>query len=259
MFGWLLNNLTDPEYLKYLLTSPFALLLFAFNIWMLIHAIRNQEWFWALLILAGFGLAAFFYYFFVYRAAPSAMRGFELPGAAHRQRIKELQAQIYHLDKAHHHLQLGDIYFRQGKLDKAEASYRASLERDPEDIDARAHLGQCLLRAKRPAEARPFLEGVIAQNPKHEYGYSMMAMAETLSALGETDGALALWKQVTDNHAYPRAKVQLAELYLARNQPDLARPELKEVLAEDVHAPAFQRKRDRVWVRRARGLMRKLG
>jgi hypothetical protein len=87
----------------------------------------------------------------------------------------------------------------------------------------------------------------------------MMAMAETLSALGETDAALALWKQVTDNHAYPRAKVQLAELYLARNQPDLARPELKEVLAEDVHAPAFQRKRDRVWVRRARGLMRKLG
>jgi tetratricopeptide (TPR) repeat protein len=200
-----------------------------------------------------------FYYFYVYRAAPSAMRGFELPGAAHRQRIKELQAQIYHLDKAHHHFQLGDIYFRQGKLDKAEASYRASLERDPEDIDARAHLGQCLLRAKRPAEARPFLEGVIAQNPKHEYGYSMMAMAETLSALGETDAALALWKQVTDNHAYPRAKVQLAELYLARNQPDLARPELKEVLAEDVHAPAFQRKRDRVWVRRARGLMRKLG
>ena len=84
-------------------------------------------------------------------------------------------------------------------------------------------------------------------------------VAETLTALNETDAALNLWKQVTENHAYPRAKVQLAELYLARNQPDLALPELREVLAEDVHAPAFQRKRDRVWVRRARGLMRKLG
>jgi len=259
MFGWLLTNLTDRGYLEYLLSSPFALILFGFQIWMLIHAIRNREWMWAFFILIGWGISALFYYFYVYRAAPSSMRGFELPGAAHRQRIKELQAQIYHLDKAHHHFQLGDIYFRQGKLDKAEASYRASLERDPEDIDARAHLGQCLLRAKRPAEARPFLEGVIAQNPKHEYGYSMMAMAETLTALGETDAAMALWKQVTDNHAYPRAKVQLAELYLARNQPDLALPELREVLAEDVHAPAFQRKRDRVWVRRARGLMRKLG
>jgi hypothetical protein len=34
---------------------------------------------------------------------------------------------------------------------------------------------------------------------------------------------------------------------------------LKEVMADDAHAPAFQRKRDRVWVRRARGLMRKAG
>jgi hypothetical protein len=259
MFGWLFNNLTDPGYLRYLFSSPFALLLVGFQIWMLIHAIRNREWIWGFFILIGWGISALFYYFYVYRAAPSSMRGFELPGAAHRQRIKELQAQIYHLDKAHHHFQLGDIYFRQGKLALAEASYRASLERDPEDIDTRAHLGQCLLRAKRPAEARPLLEGVVAQNPKHEYGYSMMAMAETLTALGETEAALILWKQVTDNHAYPRAKVQLAELYLARNQPDLARPELNEVLAEDVHAPAFQRKRDRVWVRRARGLTRKLG
>jgi tetratricopeptide (TPR) repeat protein len=256
VFASLYNNLIE---FRYLLSSPVALLMFAFSVWMFIDAVRRQEWIWAVLIFVGFGIAAFLYYFYVYRGSASSVRGFELPGAANRQRIKELQAQIYHLDKAHHHFQLGDIYFRQGKLDKAEACYRASLERDPEDIDARAHLGQCLLRAKRPAEARPLLEGVIAQNPKHEYGYSMMAMAETLTALGETDGALQLWKQVTENHAYPRAKVQLAEIYFARNQPDLALPELKEVIAEDVHAPHFQRKRDRVWVRRARGLLRKLG
>src|SRR5207253_7825538 len=135
-----------------------------------------------------------------------------LPGAANRARIKELQAQIYHLDKAHHHFQLGDIYFRQSKLDKAEACYRASIERDPNDIDTRAHFGQCLLRAKRPAEARPLLEGVIAENPKHDYGYTLMALAEDLTALGEPDKAINVWKQVTENHSYPRAKVQLAEL-----------------------------------------------
>jgi len=194
----------------------------------------------------------------VYRAAPSATRGFELPGAHDRHRIKQLQAQIHHLDKAHHHSQLGDIYFQHGKLQPAEACYRAALERDPQDIDTRAHLGQCLLRQKRPAEARPLLEGVVAENPKHEYGYSLMALAENLTALGETDAALNIWKQVTENHSYPRAKVQLAELYLARNQADLARSEVREVLADDAHAPAFQRKRDRVWVRRAKSLLRKL-
>jgi len=244
---------------EYLIHNPWLLVVFAFQVWMFVDAFRREEWIWALFIFIGFGFAAVLYYFLVYRNTPSATRGFELPGAHHRRRIKQLQDQIYHLDKAHHHLQLGDIYFQQGKLDQAEASYRAALERDPQDIDTRAHLGQCLLRQKRPAEARPLLEGVVAENPKHDYGYSLMALAETLTALGETDSAMGIWQRVTGNHTYPRAKVQLAELYLAKNQPDLARTELMDVVADDDHAPAFQRKRDRFWVRRARGLMRKVG
>ena len=195
----------------------------------------------------------------MYRNSPSATRGFELPGAHSRKRIKELEAQIHHLDKAHHHSQLGDVYFQGGKLAKAEACYRAALEREPEDIDTRAHLGQCLLRLKRAAEAKPLLEGVVWQDPKHDYGHSMMALAETLGALGETDRAAALWKQITDNHAYPRARVQYAELLIMRKELEPARAVLKDVIADDPHAPAFQRRRDRVWTREARNLLRKTG
>lgn len=244
--------------LGYLLHSPLFLLATAFQLWMFADAIRQREWLWAVFILFGWGISSLLYFFLVYRSAPSATRGFELPGAADRRRIKELQAQIYHLDKAHHHLQLGDIYFQQGKLEKAEACYRAALERDPQDIDTRAHLGQCLLRLKKPADARPLLEGVIGENPKHDYGHSLMALAETQMALGLSEAALLSWKRVTESHSYPRAKVQLAELYLAASQPELARAELREVLADDIHAPAFQRRRDRVWVRRAKALARKL-
>jgi hypothetical protein len=237
---------------------PWLIVVFAFQVWMFIHAIRQGEWIWAFFIIIGSGFAAVCYYFFVYRGSVSATRGFELPGAQKRRRIKELQAQIHHLDKPHHYFQLGDIYFQLGKLDKAEACYRASLERDPQDIDTRAHLGQCLLRLKRPSEARPLLEGVIAENPKHDYGYSMMALAETMTDLNQPESAIRIWKQVTENHSYPRAKVQLAELYVARNDRNLALSEVREVVSDDAHAPTFQRKRDRVWVRRARSLLRKL-
>lgn len=142
-----------------------------FQLWMFIDAVRKGEWMWAVFIWLFPMLNAVLYYFFVYRSGPSSARGFELPGAAKRQRIKELQAKIHHLDNAVHHFQLGDIYFRQGKFAPAEQSYRAALERDPKDIDARA--------------------------------------------------------------------------------------ELAEVVADDAHAPTFQRRRDRVWVSRARSLMRK--
>jgi len=255
MLAFFISNLLQFEYwLRY----PWLAVLSVFQLWMLIDAVRRREWIWALFIFVGWGFAALWYYFAVFRAAPSATRGFELPGAYDRRRIKQLQAQIHHLDKAHHYSQLGDIYFQQGKLDKAEGCYRSALEREPQDIDTRAQLGQCLLRQKKPAEARPLLEGVVSENPKHDYGYSLMALAETLAALGERAASINLWKQVTERHSYPRAKVQLAELYLADQQNDLARAELKDVVADDEHAPAFQRARDRVWVRKARRLLRSI-
>ncbi len=240
-----------------LLFNPYLLAVTAFQLWMLIHAIRNREWLWALFIFIGSGFGALWYYMAVYSGG-SATSGFELPGAQSRARIKELQAKIHHIDNAYHHFQLGDVYFQKGKYTEAEKCYRAALEREPTDVDARAHLGQCLLRLKRPAEARPLLEGVMHKKPDHDYGHTMMALAETLTALGETDNALLYWQHLTQRHSYPRAKVQLAELYVAKKQFDLARAELKVVVSDDAHSPSFQRRRDRVWIRRAKAALRNL-
>lgn len=257
MFASLIGNLLNWQFL---LSSPLWLIITIFQIWMFVHAIRNREWLWAVFIFIGWGITAILYFFFVYRQSASSisMQGFELPGAQSRARIKQLQSQIHHIGNAYHYFQLGDVYFQRGKLADAEKCYRAALEREPNDIDSRAHLGQCLVRMNRPAEARPLLESVMHEKPDHDYGHTMMALAETLAALGETENALQYWQHVTQNHSYPRAKVQLAELYFAKGQRDLARAELKDVLSDDVHAPAFQRKRDHVWIRRAHSLMGKL-
>src|SRR5262249_26502301 len=148
--------------------------------------------------------------------------GFELPGAHSRRRIKELEAQIYHLDKPHHYLELGDIYFQKGNLKKAEECYRNSLERDAEDIDARAHMGQCLLRKGDATSAKPLLAQAVKEKPDHDYGHTMMALAEAQAALGNTSESVATWQRVLENHSYARARVQLAQLYLSTNQRDAA-------------------------------------
>jgi hypothetical protein len=255
VFASLLTNLAGWSFW---LANPVGLALTVFQIWMLIHALRQREWLWAFLIVIGPGLGALFYYFYVYRGSAAGMSGFELPGAQSRQRIRQLQAQIHHVDNAYHHFQLGDVYFQRGKLAAAEKCYRAALEREPNDIDTRAHLGQCLLRQKRPAEARPLLEAVSRENYKHDFGHTLMAYAETLTALNETDAAFGVWKHVVENNSYARAKVQFAELCLAQNQTELARAQLNDVIADDLHCPRYQRRRDRVWVRRARKLRRQL-
>src|SRR5690349_9880479 len=110
MFASLVTSLLMLAWVL-LLANPLGLIITAFQVWMFIHAIRQREWVWAFFIIFGWGLAAMWYYFLVYRNSATALRGFELPGAQSRKRIKELQAQIHHLDKAHHHSQLGDVYF----------------------------------------------------------------------------------------------------------------------------------------------------
>jgi len=236
-----------------------ALAFGAFTIWMLIDAVRREAWLWVIFIFLCPLLNAPLYFFFVYRsAAPFVTRGFQLPGTFERSRIKALEAQIHHLDKAHHHLELGDIYFQQGKLDKALGCYSRALERDPADQDIRAHLGHCLLRLERPSEARPLLETVCAENPKHDYGYSLMALGETYTALGQTDAAIKTWGRVLEDNAYARARVQLAELHAAAGDKEAAKAEVREVLSDYAYAPAFQRKREAVWVKRAKRLLKRL-
>lgn len=245
-------------YLRYLLSSPVALALFAFQIWMAVDAVRRREWIWLVFIVAFPGLGTFWYFFTVFRDGSSATGGFELPGTHSRRRIKELQAQIHHLDKPHHHLALGDIYFQQGKLELAEKHYRAALERDGTDPDTRSHLGQCLLRKRQAAEALPLLDSVVRADPKHDYGHTLMALAEAHAALGQTDLAIQVWERVLQNHSYARARVQLADLYHAQGRDDLAQEQLREVIETEPHAPAFDRRRNRVWVRHAKRLRSQL-
>jgi tetratricopeptide (TPR) repeat protein len=238
-----------------------AVLIFGFQIWMFVDAIRRREWVWAVLIAIFSILTAVFYFFMVYRQAGdmgNPLAGFELPGAADRRQIKALKASIHNLDKPHLHLQLGDIYFSQGKLVDAEMSYRAAYERDPQDEDIRAHLGNCLAREGRSGEALPLLEAVGAQNPKHDYGYTLMTLAETEAAVGQKDAALATWRQVLSMYSYARAKVQYAQLLIDRGEKEPARKILEEVLADEPYGAKFQRQREAVWVRKAKGLLRSI-
>lgn len=253
-----LGFISSWEDLHFYLTSPFFLVLAAFQLWMLVHAVRNGEFMWAVFIFLFPGVNAILYYIFVYRQSGGATQGFELPGAYDRRRIKTLQGQIHHLDKAHHHLELGNVYFQQGKLEKAAACFRAAMERDPDDLEAPAHLGQCLLRQHRAAKALPLLEAVCARDPRHEYGHTLMALAEAQTAVGQTGRAMVTWSQVVQDHDYARARVQYAELLSRQGQTDQARAQVEETLADDAHAPAYQRRRDRVWMRRARSLLRRL-
>lgn len=238
---------------------PIGIALVVVHVWMIVDAIRREEWMWLVFLLLFPVVNTILYFILIYRGGAGVTSGFELPGQHRRQRIAELEKQIHLLDKAHHHLELADIRLRQGKYKLAEESYLRALEREPQDIDARAHYGQCLLRLDRATEARTYLAAVCAENPKHDYGYSLMAFAEACAALGDADGALAIWEQVVAQHSYARARTQLAELLATKGQTERVRKLAEEVLFEDKHAPRYQQQAEKPWVKRAQKLLNRLG
>jgi hypothetical protein len=83
-----------------------------------------------------------------------------------------------------------------------------------------------------------------------------MALAETLSALGENEAALARFREILRFHGYSRARVQCAELCLKLGQGEEAVRLLDEVIADEPHMPPFQRRRDAEWIRKAKRLKR---
>jgi hypothetical protein len=253
----------NPLQLETWIHNPILALITVFQIWMAIDAIRRQEYVWAVFIVVFWGISSVLYFLQVYRvqgpAGGGGLVGFELPGAGNRRRIKELTGRIHYLDHARDHLDLADVYFSQGKLAQAENSYRDSLKRDATDPDASAHLGQCLLRQGRVAEAKPLLEQVLKVDPRHDYGHTQMALAETLTQLGDREGAKAIWERVLGHNNYARARVQLGELLIQLGDVDHARQELREAITDDAHLPKYQRGRDRIWIRRAKTALRTLG
>src|ERR1700735_4772071 len=96
MVASLLNNFLA---INGLISLPVFGLIFLFQIWMCVDAVRRGEMMWAIFIWFFPGINAVLYFFLVYRGS-SSTQGFGLPGAAKRKRIKELQGQIHHLDKA---------------------------------------------------------------------------------------------------------------------------------------------------------------
>ncbi len=88
----------------------------------------------------------------------------------------ELLAQAY----AHHGA---------GRLDEAQAGYRAVLERDPRNFDAEHLLGVVALQRARPEEALPHFERAVGINPQSAHAHN--SLGETYRRLGRGEQALA--------------------------------------------------------------------
>jgi len=116
---------------------------------------------------------------------------------------------------AHSWAGLGEIEFREGKLDKAEADLKKAHELRPDDFLSSMFLSECYVMQGRPQDALPEIERV-GYDPMRTFLYAI-----TYHALGrEKESDAALRELIAKYQAID--PYLIAEVYAFRNQSDQA-------------------------------------
>lgn len=87
------------------------------------------------------------------------------------------------------YLQQGATYLRLQKYREAEETYRWALQANPNSVQARLGLSQCLIALGKPDEALGCLQEIIAIAPENDRGY--LETTRLLVRMGKTEEALA--------------------------------------------------------------------
>lgn len=104
-------------------------------------------------------------------------------------------------------LALGMIYESNGRPNKALESFKAALDHQPGNAEARLQLAETLLRLQQPAEALEHLEKLRTDRPSKD---AALALARCYRLLGRFDEALSLLEPLTVE--YPQDGRVLGEL-----------------------------------------------
>ena len=106
------------------------------------------------------------------------------------------------------HYNQGIKFFRQGLLQKSEASFRSAIELDPKHLHAHQQLGLLLSKMLRFEEAEKHFQLVCGAEPENTRAHN--TLGEILSVLGRKSDAISVFKKVLDiDPNFLEAKVAL--------------------------------------------------
>jgi superkiller protein 3 len=129
------------------------------------------------------------------------------------------------------HEELGDIYWKQNQLEKAESAFQDELKIDTESLSSMYKLGVVSLERAKPEITVAMIGEVLRRAPKYLDAHYQMGRAQ--AQLGQVDAAIASFSAAvadagqTDRESLRQSYYQLAQLYRRAQQPE----ESKKALA----------------------------
>jgi hypothetical protein len=224
----------------------------------LLHfARRRPDGFWLWVIIIGGGLGAAVY--IVAEVIPDLglLRG-AVQVFPRRKRIKYLEAAILDNPSIGNYEELGDLYLDDQKYAKARECFDRVISPRTAQPDPYYQRALSAIALGDLQAAADDLTEVLKMDPKFDYHRAPGLLAHILGQLGRTDEAAARFADVTQVSTLSETQYNYAAFLAATGRPAEAREWAQRVLAKKPTMPAYMRRRERPWFRKAAALIKKL-
>jgi hypothetical protein len=234
---------------------PWGLILQAIAI---VHFIRRRPdgyWLWIIIFFGGLGAL-------IYIAAeviPDAgLLGQSFKVFPRRRRIHELEAAILDNPSPGNYEELGDLYLEEGNYARARQCFDKSISARTDSPDPFYRRAIAEIELGDFAAAVPDLELVVSKDPSYDFQRAPALLAHAYANTGQPQKAEALFGEVTKISTASETYYNYA-IFLASQQRNAeARQWAQRILDKKPTMPAYQRRRERPWFRRATALLLRL-
>ena len=232
---------------------PYGIVLQALAI---LHFVRRRpDGFWLWIIIMGGGLGAL-----VYIAVEVIPDAGLLHGAfqvfPRRKRIKQLEAAILDNPSIGNFEELGDLYLDDRQYAKARECFDRVISPRTDSADPFYRRALAEIELGDLQAAATDLARVVELDPQFDYHRAAGLLAHVLGKLGRIDEADARFADVTRVSTLSETQYNYASFLAATGRHAEARTWAQRVLAKKPTMPAYMRRRERPWFRKANALLK---
>jgi hypothetical protein len=224
----------------------------------IVHFIRRRpDSYWLFIILFLGWLGALVY--IVVEVIPDAqlLRG-SFQAFPRRRRIRELERAILDNPSAGNYEELGLLYLDDGDYHRARACYDKSIAQRSDSIDPFYRRGVAEIELGDFAAAVPDLERAVGKDPNYDFHRGIGLLAHAYAQTGQAEKAGKLFEQATAISTSSEAYYNYALFLQGQGRVDDARKWAQKILDQRATMPRYQRRRERVWFRKAYTLIARL-
>jgi hypothetical protein len=222
----------------------------------IVHFVRRRPdtfWLWIIIL---FGPLGAFAYMVAEMIPDLGLMRHSMGGFSRRKRIATLRATVLENPSAGNYEELGDLLLEEKKYREARDCFNHALEQRTDHIDPFYRRGIAAFEMGDVATALPDFERVVKTDAKYDYSRARLYYARSLAGVGRTDEAAKVFETLTEGTT--EALCYAAEFFAQHGRKDEARTLVERIAARKRTMPAYQKRRERPWLRRAASLKRRL-